>query len=197
MKSGVLLTAEEHERLSFGDEGMPFVICVATEEEKDALIPDELRRNTFVLGIGIIDTLRSLNLLLEGRVIGRRTKVINVGFAGTKELNVGDIVYIDQAYGYMGKNLGIPTGLISLRRVPFLKSAECATCTEFLEESNVVGNIVFDMELIAYANISKLYSIKVVSDKLNMNQYIDANKKDYKSEIGESISYIVSNEEEV
>lgn len=153
-------------------------IFVATEEEKNALIPEKYKRNTIITGIGLINTMR----VVQGNLyVMSGEKIVNVGYAGSNNLKPGTLWMV--AENQMYQESDVLQGYKVLKTLKDVPVARCLTASDFLSETNRKDKFLVDMELAAYSNITNLYSIKVVSDNLNMEDYDKALKKDYKKEI--------------
>lgn len=153
-------------------------IFVATEEEKNALIPDKYKRDTIITGVGIINTLK----VVQGNLyVLRNEKIVNVGYAGSHDIKPGTIWMI--AENQMYQESEVKQGYRVLKTVKDVPIQRCLTASDFLSNTNRKDKFLVDMELAAYSNINNLYSIKVVSDNLDMEDYDKALQKDYKKEI--------------
>ena len=76
-----------------------------------------------------------------------------------------------------------------IEKVDGIKNVTCYTSDGFVLETNIKEDAIFDMELNAIVNFpfKKYYSIKVVSDSLNNNEY---NKFNYKKALEKIIKVI-------
>ena len=146
------------------------------------LIITDITRN------GIVKSL--LNIDTKDKVI------INVGFVGSNNISVGEIVQVNKSYGYhfdltpFGDELYCaPNSPYEIDKLNDLKSIDCYTSDGFVTSTNIKEDAIFDMELnsITLFPHKKLYSIKIVSDCLNVESYKDF---DYDKSIKESIKYI-------
>ena len=99
--------------------------------------------------------------------------VLNVGYAGSNSLDVGTRVQVSivntHKYNVQFDEEGVELDRIS----DDLPAVPCYTASDFVTKTKVKDPAVFDMELayLAALGFRKLYSIKVVSDKLNVKQY--------------------------
>ena len=122
--------------------------------------------------------------------------IINVGFVGSNNINVGEVVQVDKSYGYhfdltpFGDKLyHAPNSPYEVDKLNDLKSVDCYTSDGFVTSTNIKEDVIFDMELnsITLFPHKKLYSIKIVSDCLCALAYKDF---DYDKAIKECIKYI-------
>lgn len=121
---------------------------------------------------------------------------INIGMVGSNNLKVGEVVMATKSFGYhfnltlfgdpLYHALNSP---FNLEKVDGIKNVTCYTSDGFVLETNIKEDAIFDMELNAIVNFpfKKYYSIKVVSDSLNNNEY---NKFNYKKALEEIIKVI-------
>lgn len=121
---------------------------------------------------------------------------INIGMVGSNNLKVGEVVMATKSFGYHFNltSFGDPlyhalNSPFDLEKVDGIKNVTCYTSDGFVLETNIKEDAIFDMELNAIVNFpfKKYYSIKVVSDSLNNNEY---NKFNYKKALEEIIKVI-------
>ena len=121
---------------------------------------------------------------------------INIGMVGSNNLKVGEVVMATKSFGYRFNltPFGDPlyhalNSPFNLEKVDGIKNVTCYTSDGFVLETNIKEDAIFDMELNAIVNFpfKKYYSIKVVSDSLNNNEY---NKFNYKKALEEIIKVI-------
>ncbi len=121
--------------------------------------------------------------------------IINIGLAGSNNLNIGEIVEINNSYGYHFDLTPFGDKLYHTTNSPFkldtineLKQIDCYTSDGFVQETNIKETCVFDMELNAITLFphKKIHSIKIVSDTLSANAYKEFN---YDKAIQESLIY--------
>lgn len=169
-------------------------ICVATVQEAEALIPDKYKDNVVTTGIGMIntlETLRDLNLIGD--------YVVNVGFAGGHNVPVGEVRPILNNKMYQENNIeGIGSQLLTTYMTD-KRWGFCYTASDFLNKTNKNEEEFFvDMELAAYSSLlCPVYSIKVVSDNLDLDSYnksLEVNYKDVIQDELEKIERSVNNE---
>ena len=120
--------------------------------------------------------------------------IINIGLAGSNNLNIGSIIEINKNYGYhfdltpFGDKLYHTTNSpYKLNTINELKQIDCYTSDGFVQQTNIKETCVFDMELNAITLFphKKLHSIKIVSDTLDASKY---NEFDYDKSIQESLT---------
>ena len=121
---------------------------------------------------------------------------ITIGMVGSNNLKVGEVVMATKSFGYHFNltPFGDPlyhalNSPFNLEKVDGIKNVTCYTSDGFVLETNIKEDAIFDMELNAIVNFpfKKYYSIKVVSDSLNNNEY---NKFNYKKALEEIIKVI-------
>lgn len=126
-----------------------------------------------VTGVGAINVMRTL------RDLPRDAKIINIGYAGSANYEIGSVVSVTE----VRLNHPCVTYLepeLHLQTVPaeYLKSPEtclhsvCYSNTDFVLQSDYT-DCVFDMELayMAALGFENLSSLKIVSDNLSLHTY--------------------------
>ncbi len=124
-----------------------------------------------VTGVGAINIIRSL------KDLPRDAEVINLGYAGSSNFEIGTIVEVTESrlnhpnVTYPEPTLAIDpidNGLWPIAQV----KAVCYTNCDFVLQSDY-KDCVFDMELafIAAQGFSQVHSIKIVSDNLSLHAY--------------------------
>lgn len=146
------------------------------------LIMTDITRNGIIKSLINIDTTNKI--------------IINVGFVGSNNINIGEIVQVDKSYGYhfdltpFGTPKYIaPNSPYEIDKIKDLKSIDCYTSDAFVTNTDIKKDAIFDMELNAITLFphKKLYSIKIVSDNLNTKSYQEFH---YDKAIKETIKYI-------
>ena len=121
--------------------------------------------------------------------------IINIGLVGSNNLNIGEIIEVNNSYGYhfdltpFGDKLYHTTNSpYKLNTINELKQIDCYTSDGFVQQTSIKETCVFDMELNAITLFphKKLHSIKIVSDTLNAEKY---NEFNYDQAIEESLKY--------
>lgn len=122
--------------------------------------------------------------------------IINIGLVGSNNLKIGEIIQINNSYGYhfdltpFGDKLYHTTNSpYKLNTINELKQIDCYTSDGFVQQTNIKETCVFDMELntITLFPHKKIHSIKIVSDTLNASIY---NEFNYDEAIKNSIKYL-------
>lgn len=151
-----------------------------------SLIVTDISRN------GVVSSLVTLSKYydLENSII------INIGLVGSNNLEIGDIVCINNSYGYhfdltpFGDPIYYaPFSPYKLDTINTIKNIDCYTSDGFVLNTNITDACVFDMELNAIVLFphKKIYAIKVVSDTLNKDLY---NEFDYDKSLNNCIKYV-------
>lgn len=121
-----------------------------------------------------------VNFIYDYKVNLNEYIMINFGLVGSNKLEVGTIVIVKNSYAYhmdttmFGDKLyhGINSPC-KLNTIDTLYEVDCYTSDGFVLNTNIEKPVIFDMELNALTCFphKKLYSIKVVSDCLNSDNY--------------------------
>lgn len=139
---------------------------------------------------GITNTL--VNMLYKYNLDYKNYVMINVGMVGSNNLSVGQIISVSQSFGYhfnltpfgdpLYHSLNSP---FKLNEIKGIKQVKCFTSDGFVTKTSIKEDAVFDMELNAIVNFpfKKHYSIKIISDSLNDNEYNNFNYDDKIKEI--------------
>lgn len=134
------------------------MIVIAQEEERRLVKIDE---PVIVTGVGAINIMRAL------RNVPRDEPILNIGYAGSNRIPVGTVVKVGRVALYH-PHAEYP------ERVFFLNGdTPCYTSCDFVTETEVQEDCVFDMELafILGMGFTNVTALKVVSDNLDKNQY--------------------------
>ena len=126
-----------------------------------------------VTGVGAINVMRTL------RDLPRNAKIINIGYAGSANYEIGSVVSVTEVR-LNHPCVTYPEPELHLQIVPaeYLKTPEtclhsvCYSNTDFVLQSDYT-DCVFDMELayIAAFGFENLSSLKIVSDNLSLHTY--------------------------
>ena len=120
-----------------------------------------------VTGVGGINIIRSLQGL------DREAEVLNIGYAGSANFNVGTWVEVTEVR-LNHPNVTYPEYELKVESLKLkeIKQAICYTNCDFVLASDY-RDCVFDMELafIAALGFRQLHSIKYVSDNLSLHTY--------------------------
>ena len=150
-----------------------FVILVAME--KEAKYIDCPNAKVIVTGIGLVNVIKTLSDKLASGELKLTDKLINVGYAGSNQYEVGDIIAIDKTQRFC-PSATIEEPVFELKHFLMLNKIEgidtCFTVDDFCNE--VINEIpVIDMELfyIKAMGFTNLYAFKIISDNLNYVGY--------------------------
>lgn len=129
--------------------------------------------------------------------------IINVGYAGSTDIRVGEWVVISKSYNYEWEIPGeekysmLDLGNQNLESISFneLKMVECYSAESFVTKTNLQGSIAFDMELHSIAILCDMYkipliSLKKISDNLSLNDYYDNLKEENVFELESCLEFL-------
>lgn len=126
-----------------------------------------------VTGVGAINVMHTL------RDLPRAAKLINIGYAGSANYEIGSVVSVDEVR-LNHPCVSYPEPELKLATIPseYLNKPEacltsvCYSNTDFVLQSDYT-DCVFDMELayIAALGFENLYALKIVSDNLSLHTY--------------------------
>ena len=126
-----------------------------------------------VTGVGAINVMQTL------REIPRNSQIINIGYAGSANYEIGSAVCINEAR-LNHPCVTYPEPQLLLKPIPstYLKNPEkclhsvCYSNTDFVLQSDYT-DCAFDMELayISAMGFEHLYSVKIISDNLSLHTY--------------------------
>ena len=126
-----------------------------------------------VTGVGALNVMQAL------RNIPLDAPLINIGYAGSANYEIGSVVAVKEArLNHPCVNYPEPTLLLPAIPADYLVDAEhvitsvCYSNTDFVLQSDYT-DCAFDMELayIAGLGYSQLYALKIVSDNLSLHTY--------------------------
>lgn len=156
------------------------MLIVIAEKEELKLVEelgygDEPVLITGVGGMNVINALKN---------IPKNEQIINIGYAGSNNLNIGTRVAVSVA-----KTLHEKANFTEQSKCCYVKTendfdvvAPCYTSTDFVTKTKIKEDCVFDMELAFICSLfDNVWAIKVVSDNLNKKQYKEKIKSDRKS----------------
>lgn len=169
------------------------IITVASEAEKKALVPEEYQDKVVITGMGMINTLNVLSTCMEAYELIRNgdEPIINIGYVGSNCLQVGTVCSPRRVKMYqLTSHELVPTSDRPLNHFEGVPNLTCYTAHDFVSEDKLEDECIFDMELAAYTIIPNVYSIKVVSDNLNIDNYYEALKDNYHDEVRELLHRI-------
>jgi hypothetical protein len=126
-----------------------------------------------ITGVGALNVIEAL------KDIPKDTNLINIGYAGSKDLEPGKFYTVDMVSLYH-PNVDYYEHQYELNWIPWgaeerdepMMPVKCLTGTDFVLESNVSG-CVFDMELayIKALGFENVLAYKYVSDNLDLQEY--------------------------
>lgn len=127
--------------------------------------------------------------------------IINIGYAGSTKVPVGQWVNISESYNYEWDIPGEEKfrmkdiGNQSLEKIDGMMTLECYSAEGFVTKTEIKENVIFDMELHSLAIICDLYKIKLlslkkVSDNLSLESYYNNINIKEVMELESSIDYI-------
>lgn len=129
--------------------------------------------DVLVTGVG------ALNVLYTLRDLPRNTRLLNIGYAGSANYNIGCPVLVDEVcLNHPNVNYPEPQLKLDKWNHEYLQNADacihsiCYSNTDFVLQSDY-HDCVFDMELayIAALGFTSLIAIKIVSDNLSLHTY--------------------------
>ena len=149
------------------------MIVVATEAEYNKFKSEE--HKTIMTGVGYGNVYKTL------ANIPRDTPIINVGYAGSNSLPIGQVCTIGKCMHYHPN--------VSYNEVEYTLPGKytCFTSDDFVLSTDIQTPVVFDMELYAILSMgfTNVIAIKIVSDNLSIEEYESKVEKDanvYKGE---------------
>lgn len=142
-----------------------------------------------------------INLLYKHNLDYRNYTMINIGMAGSNNLEIGSVHLVNRSYGYnfdltpFGDPLyKAPYSPFKLNTLKCISLKDCYTSDGFVLETNIKEDALFDMELngIITFPFNKKYSIKIVSDSLNNKTYESFNLNEVLPKVYELINKIMA-----
>ena len=151
---------------------MRYLVVIAEKEELKLV--EQLGYNNYpilITGVGALNVIEAL------KDIPKDVSIINIGYAGSKNLESGKFYAIDGVSLYH-QNVKYIEPSYSLGYNPWVGGVEpltpvkCLTGTDFVLKSNV-ENCLFDMELayIKALGFEDVIAYKYVSDNLDLQEY--------------------------
>ena len=135
--------------------------------------------------------------------VARPDLIINIGYAGSTDLDIGTWVCISKAYNYEWdipgeERYSMKVGNQELELVNDMMAYTCYTSESFVESTDITDDVVFDMELHALAVLADTYkiplvSLKKISDNLSLDEYYKSLDKDEIFELISSIEILEKN----
>ena len=112
--------------------------------------------------------------------------VINVGYAGSTDIQIGKWVNITKSYNYEWEIPGeekfsfldYGNKELALIKNKDIQKVECYSAESFVTKTDLKGHLAFDMELHSIVVICDMYnipvmSLKKISDNLSLDDYYD------------------------
>ena len=155
------------------------MLVVIAEKEELKLVEELGYGNEPILitGVGGMNVLNALKNIPKDKLI------INIGYAGSNNLNIGTRVAVSVV-----KTLHEKANFTEQSKCCYVQTknvdvvAPCYTSTDFVTKTKIKEDCVFDMELAFICSLfDNVWAIKVVSDNLNKKQYKEKIKSDRKS----------------
>lgn len=155
-------------RLTRGGRDMKTYVLIAEEcerklvEEFKEWLPSKYK--VIVTGVGGTNIIESL------KEVSKRSQVINIGYCGSNNLDVGQTVIPCRASLYH-PNLHYGSPVYDLKN--YGSNVVCFTSNDFVTFTKIKATVIFDMELafICSLGFKSVMAIKKVSDKLDYKQY--------------------------
>ncbi len=150
------------------------MLVVIAEKEELKLVEELGFGNNPILITGV----GGMNVINALKDIPRDTEILNIGYAGSNYWEVGTIVEILKvATNHEIAHFCEQFKFLQCKN-EYDDTAYCYTNTDFVTQTNKTEHCVFDMELaFIRALFNNVRSIKVVSDKLSLEQYRKTNKE--------------------
>ena len=151
---------------------MNYLVVIAEKEELKLV--EQLGYNDYPI---LITGVGALNVIDALKDVPKDISIINIGYAGSKNLKPGNFYAIDGVSLYH-QNVKYIEPSYSLGYNPWVGGVEpltpvkCLTGTDFVLESDIKG-CVFDMELayIKALGFEDVIAYKYVSDNLDLQEY--------------------------
>lgn len=159
----------------------------------------ETQINLIITGIGKQKTAIGLTKYLCKNKIP--DLIINIGYAGSTNTEIGKWISIDKSYNLEWYIPGeekysmLDFGNQELETIEELEKLPCYSSETFVTKTDIKENVIFDMELHSVSIIADMYkipliSMKKISDNLNMDDYYKNIKTENIMELESSVFYI-------
>lgn len=145
---------------------MKQLVVIAEEQERKLAEQYFPSVPVLVTGVGALNILKSL------RQVDLNTEIINIGYAGSSNFEIGSMVEVTEAHlNHPNVNYVEPEYKLEVEDLCKLQ-APCYTGVDFCLQSDY-KDCVFDMELafICGMGFKKVHSLKYVSDNLSLHDY--------------------------
>lgn len=190
-----------------------FVIAMQKEATKIAeeLTLKQITENQYsrdnitliITGVGKQQTAIGLVSYLENNKENKPDIIINMGYAGSTNSEIGQWVNVNKSYNYEwnipGEErytiIGYNKEKISTLDSANIKILPCYSAESFVTSTNIKEDVVFDMELHSIYMICckydiELISLKKVSDNLSLENYYENIKMEDVMELTSGLSYL-------
>lgn len=190
-----------------------FVIAMQKEATKIAeeLTLKQITENQYsrdnitliITGVGKQQTAMSLVSYLENNEENKPDIIINMGYAGSTNSEIGQWVNVNASYNYEwnipGEErytiIGYDREKISTLDNANIKILPCYSAESFVTSTDIKEDVVFDMELHSIYMICckydiELISLKKVSDNLSLENYYENIKMEEVMELTSGLSYL-------
>ncbi len=137
-----------------------------------------------ITGIGKQQTAINLTMYLENNKSEKPDIIINMGYAGSTNSNIGEWINVSNSYNYEwnipGEQKysveGFSDDVIKVLNNSSIKKLPCYSAESFVTSTDIKEDVLFDMELHSIYLICCIYginliSLKKVSDNLNLSDY--------------------------
>ena len=139
--------------------------------------------------------------------LGKNNKpdlIINIGYAGSTNLKVGEWVNITRSYNYdwnidreekyCMKDFG--NQMLELLEDNSIQKVACYTSESFVTKTDIKESVAFDMELHSLALICDMYnipllSLKKISDNLSLDKYYENIENENLMELTSSLKWVI------
>ena len=143
-------------------------MLVVIAEKEELKLVEELGYSGYpvlITGVGGLNVVNALKRL------SKDTEILNIGYCGSNNLEIGSKVMIRfvRTHHNVADFKEVPLSCITDGGI---KRVDCYTSTDFVINTTIKEDCVFDMELaFIRAMFNNVRSIKVVSDNLNKEDY--------------------------
>ena len=143
-------------------------MLVVIAEKEELKLVEELGYSEFpvlITGVG------GLNVVNALKHLSKDTEILNIGYCGSNNLEIGSKVMIRfvRTHHNVADFKEVPLSCITDGGI---KRVDCYTSTDFVINTTIKEDCVFDMELAFICSMfDNVRSIKVVSDNLNKKDY--------------------------
>lgn len=183
MKKILFVIAMEKEALEIKEK-----LQLIQQEDYTGILSNKVYRkeniSMLITGIGKQQTAISLTIYLENNKLEKPDIIINIGYAGSTNSNIGEWVNVSKSYNYEwnipGEQRysveGFNNDIIKVLNNPSINKLPCYSAESFVTSTEIKEDVVFDMELHSIYLICCIYginliSLKKVSDNLNLDDY--------------------------